>query len=291
MFEGIYPAGNFSWHHLWFIAYLFVISLMISPLLRFFKSERFTGFIRRSEKFLNKPLALNIILMPLIGSQVLLRPYFPENTHDLVHDWAYIAYFIIFFLSGLFLLPNKNIAETIRKQRYLFLAETVISTILMFRISPLFASENIAGTFWDVSAIVLAWSCGLTAIGFSKQYLNKDSRFRKLANEAIYPFYLLHQPVIVVLGSVLVKLDISIGLKAAVILLSSFAITVAIYWFVIRPFNVCRVLFGMKAIKKAPAVSSLGTGLEGQVLGIGIRDQVSGVRRQVSGVRCQVSGV
>lgn len=31
MFEGIYPEGNFSWHHLWFIAYLFVIALFISP--------------------------------------------------------------------------------------------------------------------------------------------------------------------------------------------------------------------------------------------------------------------
>ncbi len=37
MFDGIYPEGNFSWHHLWFIVYLFIISLFISPFLRFFR--------------------------------------------------------------------------------------------------------------------------------------------------------------------------------------------------------------------------------------------------------------
>ena len=40
MFEGIYPEGNFSWHHLWFIAYLFVISLFISPFLNFLRGRR-----------------------------------------------------------------------------------------------------------------------------------------------------------------------------------------------------------------------------------------------------------
>ena len=47
------------------------------------------------------------------------------------------------------------------------------------------------------------------AIGFAKQHLDFDSPLRKLANAAIYPFYLLHQPVIVVLGALIIKLDIS----------------------------------------------------------------------------------
>src|SRR5688572_2655594 len=30
-----YPQGNFSWHHLWFIAYLFVYVLLLLPLLAY----------------------------------------------------------------------------------------------------------------------------------------------------------------------------------------------------------------------------------------------------------------
>ena len=55
MFEGIYPEGNFSWHHLWFIAYLFVIALFISPFLGLLRSEKFAGFTSRLEGIVTKP--------------------------------------------------------------------------------------------------------------------------------------------------------------------------------------------------------------------------------------------
>ena len=50
----------------------------------------------------------------------------------------------------------------------------------------------------------------MTAIGFAKQYLNRNSGLRRLANEAIYPFYLLHQPVIVVIGYFIIQWDIAV---------------------------------------------------------------------------------
>ena len=250
MFEGIYPEGNFSWHHLWFIAYLFFIALLISPFLGLLKSDRFTKFVSKSESFLCKPLALNIILIPLILSQILLRPYFPESTHDLLHDWAYMTYYIVFFLSGLILLPNKNIAEIIRKQRFYFLVEAVISTLVMFKVSYVLGSEQLGDIIWDLSSFFVAWSCGMAAVGFSKHYLNRDSKWRKLANEAIYPFYLLHQPVIVVLASIMTQWEISIGLKVLSIASSSFMLTIAIYWWIVRPVNALRIIFGMRVIRK-----------------------------------------
>ena len=76
MFNGIYPAGNFSWHHLWFIAYLFFVSLIISPFLNFLRSKRFEKFTHWIEKSVTKPFALNIFILPLLISQILLRPYF-----------------------------------------------------------------------------------------------------------------------------------------------------------------------------------------------------------------------
>jgi peptidoglycan/LPS O-acetylase OafA/YrhL len=106
--------------------------------------------------------------------------------------------------------------------------------------------QKAGNLLWDMLEPFVAFSCGLTAIGFGKQYLTKNNRLRKLANEAIYPFYLLHQPVIVVVGYYMVKWDISILWKVVFITIASFAITIAIYWFLIRPFNFIRVIFGMK---------------------------------------------
>ena len=106
--------------------------------------------------------------------------------------------------------------------------------------------EASADIIWDTLSIFLAWSCGITAIGFAKQYFNRDSDFRKLANEAIYPFYLLHQPVIVVIGYFVIQWDIPVLLKAVIMVLSAFTVIVTLYWFIIRPFNPFRVIFGMK---------------------------------------------
>ncbi len=45
MFEGVYPSGNFSWHHLWFIAYLFFIVVVLTPLITFIRGNKFKSLI------------------------------------------------------------------------------------------------------------------------------------------------------------------------------------------------------------------------------------------------------
>jgi len=75
MFEGIYPAGNFSWHHLWFIAYLFFLALIISPFLNFFRSGRFYLFIGKLSKIIFKPFGAKILL----GSPYFIPGFAPSH--------------------------------------------------------------------------------------------------------------------------------------------------------------------------------------------------------------------
>jgi peptidoglycan/LPS O-acetylase OafA/YrhL len=246
MFEGIYPEGNFSWHHLWFIAYLFFIALIITPFLNFFRSGQFDLFIGRLEKIISRRLGANIFLIPLIASQVLLRPFFPENTHAFIDDWAAIAYFLIFFMAGFILLSNNKMMESIRKQKNLYLIETAIFTVMLLTLPYMVVSEKLGNLLWDVLEPFVAWSCGIAALGYAKQYLNKNNKFRHLANEAIYPFYLVHQPAIVVVGYYLIEWELSVFWKVILITTISLLITIAIYWILIRPFNVLRIIFGMK---------------------------------------------
>lgn len=250
MFDGIYPSGNFSWHHLWFILYLFVISLFISPFLKLFRSNAYLRFSVWLEEFAGRPLSLNVVVIILVASQALLRPYFPEETHALFNDWASMATYIIFFLAGFMLLSNQHIIESIKKQKRLYLAEAVIATACMFFSPHLFADESAADLAWGISSIFLAWSCALAAIGYARQYLNRNTPFRKVANEAIYPFYLLHQPVILILGFVLNKLAVPDLFRFLLLITSSFGITCAIYWFLVRPFNLTRIVFGLKPLAR-----------------------------------------
>lgn len=246
MFEGIYPEGNFSWHHLWFILYLFVIALGFSLFIKMFRSNAFKRLIDRAELFFAKPFSLNLLILPVILSQVVLRPYFPDETHDLVNDWAYIACYFIYFLYGFILLRSTVIKKIIEGQRRSFLAQTLIFTVIMFS-SPYFISnEKTAEITWDVFAVIMTWTCGMSAVGYASRYLNKDSELRQLANEAIFPVYLLHQPVIVVVASFVTKFDVSVFTKFYCVTLLSITATAVIYAFLIRPFMITRILFGMK---------------------------------------------
>jgi hypothetical protein len=120
----------------------------------------------------------------------------------------------------------------------------------MFWLPPRVGTEDAGEIIWDVCSIVVALTCGLTALGYAKQYLNRDSKFRKLANEAIFPFYLLHQPVIVVTGYFVVGMSIPVLLKVVLITLTSFSIITGLYWLIIRRNNFLRLIFGMKMIRK-----------------------------------------
>jgi glucan biosynthesis protein C len=145
-----------------------------------------------------------------------------------------------------------------RKYRALYLSEVIVVAIIMFSLADKAESERSAEIAHDIASIVLSWSCAITAIGFARQYMNKTSKMRKLANEAIYPFYLLHQPVIVVTGYFTVHLEVPVLLKVIIVLTVSFSLTVIIYWFLIRPYNLTRVIFGMKKMERKRQESGSG---------------------------------
>jgi glucans biosynthesis protein C len=86
---------------------------------------------------------------------------------------------------------------------------------------------------------------------FRKSILNRNARFLSYANEAVLPFYILHQTVIIVIGYYIVQWDTGVGLKYLAISTASFIVIMLIYEILVKRFNVLRFLFGMK-IKRVP---------------------------------------
>jgi peptidoglycan/LPS O-acetylase OafA/YrhL len=97
-----------------------------------------------------------------------------------------------------------------------------------------------------------SWCWVLAFAGLARQYLTRRSPFLDYANEAVLPVYVLHQTVILAVGYFVVQWAIPGLLKWAVIFVLSLTIIMALYEFLIRRFNVMRVLFGLKPRPKAP---------------------------------------
>jgi hypothetical protein len=112
--------------------------------------------------------------------------------------------------------------------------------------------ENEFGTpiylLWSVASSLSCWACSLAILGFGMQRLNVRTPVLDYANEAVLPFYVLHQSILFVVGFYVLNWAIPDLAKWAIILISTFAIIMALYELLIRRINLLRVLFGMKPL-------------------------------------------
>lgn len=248
-----YPEGSFSWHHLWFILYLFLYSLLALPLLNFLRSAKSEYFKNVIIKFFTNPLG--ILLIPsvfILVTQILLRPYFPEETHDLTHDWAFFIYYFIFFLMGILAYSIPNLWQAIGTNRKYLLLAMIISLIPFYICYFYFRdliilpwTNDTVETIFDVTSIFVSWFTVITIIAYGQHYLNKPHPWLSKINEGLYPFYILHQTVIIAIGYYICQLDWSISAKYWAISLLTIAFCVALYLTLIQTNKVMRFLFGM----------------------------------------------
>jgi surface polysaccharide O-acyltransferase-like enzyme len=103
---------------------------------------------------------------------------------------------------------------------------------------------------------VLCWSCLLAICGFASRYLRTTNRFLKYANDAVLPFYILHQTVILAIGFHIIRLDAPLWLEYLIIVLSSFVVTMALYELLVKRLNVLRFLFGLKPRRRPQPASA-----------------------------------
>ena len=98
----------------------------------------------------------------------------------------------------------------------------------------------------------------LTAVGYGKKYLNKPNPVLNYINQAVYPFYILHQTVIVILAYYVVRAPDGVGLKYFFTVVATFFISMSVFHLFIKPYPVMRFLFGMKPAAKKTAKKQVG---------------------------------
>lgn len=253
-----YPAGSFSWHHLWYLVYIFFYSLLGLPLLLFIR--RNTEMTRRWAGFFSNIFLL--ILIPVIwhvGGSLLLGEKFP-TTHNLVKDWNEHFHDFTLFVSGFVLCTQTVFWETLKKYRKVNLTIWLIMTTILYTFYW-FKGVEIDGweiVLYDLIKTINAWCILLSFFGYGYVYLQFSNRFLKYANEAVYPFYILHQTVIICLAYPLINSPWPIWVKFSYLAVATFVICFVLYHFVIRQFNVLRIFFGLRLSRSPrPGKSSL----------------------------------
>jgi peptidoglycan/LPS O-acetylase OafA/YrhL len=78
-------------------------------------------------------------------------------------------------------------------------------------------------------------------------------------SESSYPFYILHQTVIVIVGYLVVQTDLPLGLTFASIAVIATLVTFGLYEGLIRHWNPVRALFGMSPRRTQMWTRSMGS--------------------------------
>ncbi len=249
-YTGAYPTGNLSWHHLWFLAYVLVLTLVLLPFFLWMRSPagaaRLDALSRRAAAH---GASLWLLALPLAAAQFWLTPI-TSNRNALVGDWYGLASAALLLLYGALLFRSPLLLQALARQRWLALLVGMLAyaTLQAFFFSGLLGpmSGNAARLDYCLLASLnmVAWLFAIT--GFSVTHLTQRTAFLAYATEAVYPFYILHQTVTVIVAYHLATVDLPVAVKFALTTVATFAGTCLIYEALIRRVDLLRPLFGLK---------------------------------------------
>jgi glucan biosynthesis protein C len=251
-----YFFDNFEWQgmHLWYLWLLFLFSILLYPLMRWLKG-RGRGVLSK----LGNLFALSGAVYALALPAILLAALFDYYAMDHNAGWTFVVYLWL-ILAGFLVVSYERVQASIQRLRWLSLPIGLVlvgSSIFLLTLEkdPAFGTWRYA-LGWGTRALG-SWCCVLAFLGFGRKHLNFSTPFLAYANEAVLPFYILHQPVLLCVGFFVVRWAIPDLLKWLIIMPVSFAVIVALYEFLVRRLNVMRVLFGMKPLKQAAPVTTM----------------------------------
>jgi hypothetical protein len=256
MFEkynyGILPHMDVN--HLWYLRALWKYSLYLLPLLPLLNSSIFS---KLTEQFFK----LNGIVQIVAGA-------IPVVVIQLMVDQSEVRYPLgfLFLVYGYLIGWNIDFWNKVKDKRRVLFACFVINYLVFVTFYSLVFMGDDAAVKSDAAlkdgvlnlvgftSYALQRMLGLLVVlGYAHQYLNKKTKYLEYFSDAVYPFYIVHQTIIIVAGSLLSQL--SLGPIIEPLLL--FSVTISgcfLSYELIRRTAILRPFFGLKQVKRYPSL-------------------------------------
>lgn len=245
-----YTGIGFSWAHLWFILNLFVISLFMLPLLLAVKGKVGQRLVSWLAAIAERRWGVFLFAVPL-----LLVADLPEL------DGKPIFTHILVFIYGFVLMCDGRFQAALVRNKGLCLGLGVVTFSIMAVVGMSgvqFADNSVEDISFYIVRNFNLWFWLVAILGYGRRYFYADNRVLRYAREAAYPFYVLHQTVIVAIGFVVVTWAMDPLAKWVLIASTSLVVTIGLYDIVVRRTNLTRFLFGMKSLPPARVVPQPG---------------------------------
>ena len=245
--------GSFSitvptWNHLWYLVYLIAYSMIIFPLMPLVR--RFAAWID-SAGFECIMGGGRIFVLPgllFVLYRFTTDMWYPQESHAFWGDWGAHARYFSYFFIGILIAKNsafwRVLANTWRRGAAFALFLAVVLT-------PLWANwqwvetQPVLMQTARAMRVIYAWAVIAALMGAAQHYLNRPSARLRYLSQAIFPYYILHQSLIIIAGVYIGKLGLSVWPEFFLVLLATVAGCVGIYEIIIRRVPLLRPLFGV----------------------------------------------
>lgn len=244
-----YPDGSLTWSHMWFVVYLFVFCMLLLPVFGLFKIKALGRFRRWLADQLSHPVAAALLFVPFAIYYFTLYLEYPEQ-QSLLDDWFVFIFSITLLFYGYILSVSDRFWNTCEKYRFYFLSIATVCIVYLFYnywADLDFPKQKDARLYvYGILNSIQIWFLIMAFIGLAKRHLNFSNRFLNYTNKAVYPFYILHQTIIVAAGYYIVQWPVPDAVKFFLLVVCCFSAVVLIYNFLIKPFILTRILYGLK---------------------------------------------
>jgi peptidoglycan/LPS O-acetylase OafA/YrhL len=212
--------GGFTPAHLWFILFLFIISLITLPFIHFI-SKKINTVVDKMNIF----ILLSLFILPFLGQFVL-------NIGG-----RSIGEFFCYYMLGYYVFSNEKIIEQCVKYRWLLGIVSIIC-VPIFLIIDYNLLSIMVSKFYGFCAI-------LFIMGIGKAKLNFSSKITSYFSKTSFGIYLFHLPWITIVAYYVIKYIHNVYIQAIIITLSSVPLTILTVE-LLRKIIVTRVMFCLK---------------------------------------------
>ncbi|MCA9875546.1 MAG: acyltransferase family protein, partial [Anaerolineales bacterium] len=235
-------------YHLWFLGFLFSFSILALPLFQWLKGANGRRLTARLARWCGYRGTILLFFIPLAIVRLSLHPFFPQE-----HNWADIFVQMSFFVLGYLLFSDAAFLQAIRRDWPITLGVGIVAAAAALAIVATTGTLDLQAPpqtpldvlFWVLISVDSgSWTLFFIFVGM--RYLDYTNKYLAYGQAAILPFFVFHQPVIIILAYFAVQWSTSLSMKLLFVVLGSFCVTLGIYEFVIRRTVLFRQLFGMK---------------------------------------------
>jgi glucan biosynthesis protein C len=255
-FRGVYPEGNFTWHNLWFLAFLVVFAVATAPLFAWLRGPAGRRALARLAAPCEGRLGLAWMVLPVVGMRiaiVLAAARFPP----LAYDWSNRGLLLPAFIWGYAVAGEPGFRRALDRHWRAALAVAVAASVALCAwawpghvLDRLPAARSPAGALvWGGYAC--ATTCWLVALlGGARRHLTRGSELLARASELVYPFYVLHHGVVIALAAAIVRWDAGVLAPFLALAAAALAVTLGLCW-IVESWDPLRLPFGLRPRRRA----------------------------------------